>query len=512
LPGTKQIESTTVLAVGLHFMKMAKNVFSMLFLLISKGFRPILIRHPGLYRFACHIKAASKELLYPSETSYDPICTHSIQPLAVQTSPLTDQLKSVESLPQWLIREWQSIHEIEPMLFPNSGEEMVVTRDGLNPVAEIYASLSGQVEKNVTHIILVPWLDRGGADLVAINYMKSIFHNDADLHVVVIATANAESPWASKLPEQATFIEFGKVASQLSYDDQTTLLVRLLLQSSPGVIHNINSRLGYDVFVRFGVALSHASRLYMSIFCSDFTPEGRAIGYATEYLPRIFDHMTAVTVDNATFLEKMAHLYALDRNKMHLQYQPVHLFPQRDCCKSEKVGLDILWAGRIDYQKRPDILLEIIRASSEYPFRFHIYGTSVLNRDVSIDKLASCENAHYYGVFDGLASLPIETFDVFLYTSQWDGLPTILLDAISLYLPVVASKVGGIGELIISGYTGFAVDPFNDVNRYVDILVEIFRNNNVLRPIADAAYQLVSQRHSWACFDARVRSLPGYLP
>ncbi|MGD9975015.1 MAG: glycosyltransferase family 4 protein [Desulfatirhabdiaceae bacterium] len=493
-------------------MNRNQDIFTQTGFLIKTILKPIVTRHPRLYRFACQIRTACQELICPTENGFKPPPEHDTPPSPNSLPPVENEPDRIEKLPRWLIREWQAIHEIEPLLFPDIGAEMTVTPENINPVAEIYASLSGQLGDHVTHILLVPWLDRGGADLAAIHYVEAIFHTGANPRVAVIATANADSPWASKLPDQASFIEFGKAACQLHADDQEILLVRLLLQSSPGVIHNVNSRLGYDVFVRFGLALSHGSRLYMSVFCSDFTPEGRAIGYATEYLPRLFDRLTAVSVDNATFLEKLVQLYALDRDKLHLHYQPANFSPlQKEIGRRRKQRLNILWAGRIDHQKRPDILIEIIHACKNFPFHFHIYGASVLNRDVYSDKLAGCENATYYGLFDGLSSLPMETFDVFLYTSQWDGIPTILLDAISLQLPVVASSVGGIGELIQTGHTGFAIEPFDSIMAYVNALVYIHQNPDGVWALVQNACQIVFSRHSWQQFDTQVLSFPGYI-
>jgi glycosyltransferase involved in cell wall biosynthesis len=47
--------------------------------------------------------------------------------------------------------------------------------------------------------------------------------------------------------------------------------------------------------------------------------------------------------------------------------------------------------------------------------------------------------------------------DVVLLTSRHEGLPNVLLEAQSLGVPVVAPDVGGVGETILSGRTGWAV-------------------------------------------------------
>ena len=115
------------------------------------------------------------------------------------------------------------------------------------------------------------------------------------------------------------------------------------------------------------------------------------------------------------------------------------------------------------------------------------------------------ENLTYHGGFDRLPSLPAEQYDLFLYTSEWDGLPNVLLEAISLGLPIVASNVGGISELIHHEKTGFLITPYDDADQFSDCLRKIAENPSVLGPISDNAYQLVSSRHSWETFNGRMK-------
>ncbi|KPJ57898.1 MAG: hypothetical protein AMS15_09480 [Planctomycetes bacterium DG_23] len=56
----------------------------------------------------------------------------------------------------------------------------------------------------------------------------------------------------------------------------------------------------------------------------------------------------------------------------------------------------------------------------------------------------------------------LNLLDVFLFTSKSEGMPLAVLEAMSCGLPVVATRVGGLGELIEQGKSGFLVDVDDD--------------------------------------------------
>ncbi len=464
--------------------------------------RPIICLHPRLYNFAATLRKGLNELIRPPELTLNTI------------SEITSEIDTNNKIPGWLIDEWKAIHEIEPQLFPEKRlvDDIIFYNVPHSRIGEYYLELCKLYGKNVSHIFLVPWIDRGGADIETINYIQALVNYNYANCVTVISTNNADSPWAYKLPDKVRFIEFGKKYSHLSEDEQEKLLTRLLIQMAPKVIHNINSDLGYKIFVKYGNALNSVSNLYASFFCTDITQEGKHVGYAFEYLPKCFDCLKAVAIDNKSFLNRLIETYAFEKEKMHVHYQPIQIDNKRVYSANiNKKYIDILWAGRIDRQKRPDILIKIVQASQDLPFRFHVYGESVLDDDIFTCELIKQKNVTYYGGYNQLSSLPIKQYDLFLYTSQWDGLPNVLLEAMSLGLPIIASNVGGVSELIIHDKTGFLIDPYDDIDRYVNCLKNIYNNRSLLTNIVNNAYELISKRHSWECFLENLNNFPGYI-
>ena len=77
--------------------------------------------------------------------------------------------------------------------------------------------------------------------------------------------------------------------------------------------------------------------------------------------------------------------------------------------------------------------------------RFCAYGTSDQESDWPA-LFADTPGLEYLGPFQEFAALQPDGYDALLYTSAFDGLPNVILEAMGWGLPVIAPDVGwGIG-------------------------------------------------------------------
>jgi len=416
------------------------------------------------------------------------------------------------SAPDWLIEELKALSEIEPGLFPDQAFLGTVPYyKNVIPLRKEVPIFAGAMKvlgaNRYSHVFLLPWLQRGGADIEALDFIRALV-DEYRKNVLVITTENTDSPWLHKLPENVGALEFGKAARHLTFDEQRFVLLRLLLQLEPAVIHNINSHLGWSIYAAHGRCFSESSRLFASLFCEDYTAELKPFGYAHGFLCDAYSHLSCVLSDNHSYPRTLCDIYGFPEKLFRTIYAPTPETRRRRSLSSGNSG-KVLWAGRLDRQKRPDLLRAIAQALPQ--LEFHVYGSPLLDsHDRDLRELRKCRNVLLHGVFDGFSSLPTQDFDLLLYTSQWDGLPNVLLAAAACGLPVVASSVGGVPELI-NRETGYLIEPYDDVPKFVAAILQLMSRPEEAAMKAERARSLVSERHSWEHFLKSVAALEFYL-
>ena len=166
-----------------------------------------------------------------------------------------------------------------------------------------------------------------------------------------------------------------------------------------------------------------------------------------------------------------------------------------------------------------------VRATWGIPAEAPLVGTVAVFRtqkrldhwlDVALQVRAEVPEAHFLLVGDGplrseveagirerglasvvhLAGLQEETrpyfaaFDAYLMTSQFEGLPIALLEAMAMGVPPVVTAVGGMPELVTDGYNGY-LHPFAATDGLAESTVRLLRDEAHREALGAAARQTV---------------------
>ena len=87
--------------------------------------------------------------------------------------------------------------------------------------------------------------------------------------------------------------------------------------------------------------------------------------------------------------------------------------------------------------------------------------------------------------------------DVFAMPSTWEGFGVAALEAAAIELPVVASNIHGIPDVVDDGVTGILVPP-KDVAALSQAIVRLLRDADERRRMGRAGRSMVAARYSWA--------------
>lgn len=124
----------------------------------------------------------------------------------------------------------------------------------------------------------------------------------------------------------------------------------------------------------------------------------------------------------------------------------------------------VAWVGRFAPQKDPRVLAQVVRHTIEREpaVAFVLIGSGPMEQETRRLLPADVgERVQVLGLRDDVFEL-LAASDALLLTSAWEGLPRVVVEALALGRPVIATDVGGIREVVRHGETGWLV-PVGDV-------------------------------------------------
>jgi len=171
----------------------------------------------------------------------------------------------------------------------------------------------------------------------------------------------------------------------------------------------------------------------------------------------------------------------------------------------------LLLVGNLKKVKRVDVFLEVVaRLQKALPgiIKAVIVGDGPLR--AALERRAAelgllPERVVFRGAVSDVAA-EYHQADILVLTSDWEGTPNVLLEAMACGLPVVATRVGGVPEVVQEGVTGFLAEP-GDIDTLVDRLTRLCRCPQLRAECGRKARQHVLANHSFARLSACLQSL-----
>lgn len=155
----------------------------------------------------------------------------------------------------------------------------------------------------------------------------------------------------------------------------------------------------------------------------------------------------------------------------------------------------ILFVGRLDPQKAPFVLLEAFARLSQRhgDWQLLLVGEGPLRQSMT-DWIAQHQHTKNICLIGFRSDVPqlLKTADVLVLPSLWEGMPNIVLEAMTAGLPVVVSRVEGTDELISDRETGLLATPgsVEDLERKIEL---VLNDREFSAKLAFAAQQSISK-------------------
>jgi glycosyltransferase involved in cell wall biosynthesis len=165
--------------------------------------------------------------------------------------------------------------------------------------------------------------------------------------------------------------------------------------------------------------------------------------------------------------------------------------------------------GRLDYQKNFPLFLEVAaEVCAQLPQAIFIIageGPDRASLEEQSRKLGITSRVRFLGFVKEMPEF-YQSLDLLLLTSHFEGTPLTVLEAMAMGIPVVASQVDGVGEVLQEGKDAILVPPgLKDL--FVKGVCQLLQNQSLWQQFSNAGQEKARQSHSVEVMVRQVESL-----
>jgi glycosyltransferase involved in cell wall biosynthesis len=356
----------------------------------------------------------------------------------------------------------------------------------------------------------------GGAEQVVADLTQVLASAGADVHLILTLDLGVpDHPVLGNLDPAVTIHR--RFLPPKAYREEIRLIADILSSTQPNVVHTH----GYRANVIGSAAARRAGYPVVSTL-HGLTGSGvkiRLFQWAERWSLRRASGVIAVSSPLASYLQRVG----VPDRFAHLI--PNSRLPPRDLLDREKgrreLGVPsgsfhIGWIGRMSHEKAPDIMvqcLKSIRVQGSIPgLHVTMIGDGPLRP--ALEKLSA--RSDLSSIVNWPGGIPrayryLPAFDGVVISSRSEGTPVVALEAMTVGIPLVATRVGGIPDLV--GSEGALLVPAEDPEALASAIVALYSSPERAASLTTAARERLSSVASpdeWAARHLRVyRSVAG---
>ena len=332
----------------------------------------------------------------------------------------------------------------------------------------------------------------GGAEKILCYTATGLDYNKYDISVCSLKKKGEIAADLEKRGIEVCCLHMGGRESSLGWLSSIIALIRLfpyLIRIRPTIIHSFLFRA--NILARIAGYLTGIPIIISSV---------RVMGGEKKYFHYV-EMITSFMVDHYVAVSESVQRHIIDKSrisneKISVIYNGVNIKSQDNAYeqnaktpfKIENEDRILMTVGRLHKQKGHCYLIQAVsKVRKEFP-KVKLLITGEGEEENNLKKLVKALDLTNEVVFAGLRSdiegiLPMA--ELFILPSLWEGLPNALLEAMAAGKPVVATKVGGIPEIVVHGETGILIPP-RDTDALAIAIIDLLQNRLKAKDMGEA--------------------------
>lgn len=351
--------------------------------------------------------------------------------------------------------------------------------------------------------------ERGGAQIHVLELLRS-YSRRAEVHLAV-GQRGFLTEEACRLGISVHLLEHLVHPIRPARDCLATLeLIRLIRKLKPDLVHAHSSKAGQ--VGRLAARLTHTPAVYTAhgwAFADGVSLWRKVVSVPAERLATRWSKYV-ITVSEAD--RALAGRYGFPMDRMITVHNGVPDVSQRAHAGRDDAPPHIVMVARFAPPKDQALLLNAL-AGIDVPFRLSFVGdgkTLEQIRELAF-QVGLADRVTFLGNRDDVAQI-LAGAQIFALTSNWEGFPLSILEAMRAGLPIIASDVGGVREAIAHDVTGYLV-PRGDIDKLRYYLVKLLVNPGLREKLGREARKIYEQKFTvdfmlervWHVYEAATR-------
>lgn len=216
------------------------------------------------------------------------------------------------------------------------------------------------------------------------------------------------------------------------------------------------------------------------------SPQNKVIRKLRNFLYRFADGVVLQTEYNRNYFNNCI------KKKSAVIYNPVNLGEYEKAALDSEKKKKIVTVGRLIPPKNHKLLIDAFcEVSKDFPeYTLEIFGDGEEKENLAryIAELGLAEKVHLMG---RVKNVPEATKDaeLFVLSSNFEGMPNALIEAMCLGLPVISTRVSGAEDMIKDGESGFLVDA-GDTAGLAEAMKKMLASDELRKNMAQKATEI----------------------